>query len=51
VSHRQARSADAPLHSQVQAQQFAKQTSRWIAMVNDFDKSLKARLCCVLLSA
>ena len=29
---------------QVQAQQFAKQTTRWINMVNDFDKALKARL-------
>lgn len=29
------------LCSQVQAQQFAKQTSRWINMVNDFDKALK----------
>ena len=26
---------------QVQAQQFAKQTTRWINMVNDFDKALK----------
>jgi hypothetical protein len=29
---------------QVQAQQFAKQTSKWINMVNDFDKALKARV-------
>ena len=28
---------------QVQAQQFAKQTTRWINMVNDFDKALKVR--------
>ena len=29
------------LAPQVQAQQFAKQTTRWINMVNDFDKALK----------
>jgi hypothetical protein len=32
------------LAPQVQAQQFAKQTSKWINMVNDFDKALKARV-------
>jgi hypothetical protein len=33
-----------PCSAQVQAQQFAKQTSKWINMVNDFDKALKARV-------
>ena len=38
-----ARGADAAssFALQVQAQQFAKQTTRWINMVNDFDKALK----------
>ena len=31
------------LAPQVQAQQIAKQTTRWINMVNDFDKALKVR--------
>jgi hypothetical protein len=30
--------------AQTQAVQFAKQTGRWISMVNDFDKALKARM-------
>ena len=32
--------------AQAQAVQFAKQTGRWVSMVHEFDKSLKARLAC-----